>query len=33
MLVAWMRRNCRQLVSVADGRGWDPVALEDASDR
>ena len=32
--MAWVRRNCRQLVSVCrDRRRWDPVALEDPADR
>jgi hypothetical protein len=26
MLVAWVRRNCRQLVSVPDRGGWDATA-------
>jgi hypothetical protein len=34
MLVAWVRRNCRQLgVGVPQRRRWDPVALKDPSDR
>jgi hypothetical protein len=29
MLVAWVRRNCRQLVSGPSDRGWrNPVALQ-----
>jgi hypothetical protein len=33
MLVAWVRRNCRQVVSAPDRRRWDAVALEDPPDR
>jgi len=34
VLVAWVCRNCRQLVSVCrTGGRWDAVALEDPSDR
>ena len=33
MLAAWVRRNCRQVVSVCrTGAGWDSVTLEDATD-
>ena len=32
--MAWVRRNCRQLVSMCrDWRRWDPVALQDPPDR
>jgi hypothetical protein len=33
MLVAWVRRNCRQVVSVCRDGGWDVVALQDPPDR
>jgi hypothetical protein len=34
MPVAWVRRNCRHVVSVRrTGAGWDPVTAQDPADR